>query len=191
MRLPLSDSTNLDVLAGAANGANLLARFVAATAATSGPEVVFLDFRGVQVATSSFLREAVLGFRDFCRRSRPDLYPVVANANTVVLEELADLLQRNRDALVVCSLGEGETAQRARVVGTLEDKQRVTLRAVLEAGEADAATLAKLFEKQDPIGVTGWNNRLAALAAKGILRDVRGGRSKRFRPVVEGLSLGT
>src|SRR5262249_41322764 len=150
------------------NGANLLAQLITTSSQASGSTVVFLDFRGIQVATGSFLREAILGFRDFCRRSRPDLYPVVANANDTILEELADLLHGRRDALVICTLAKGEVPGQAKVLGLLEDKQRATLQAVLLAGETDAASLAKQFEKEDAIGVTGWNNRLAFLTAKGI-----------------------
>jgi hypothetical protein len=75
----------------------------------------------------------------------------------------------------------------------LEDAQRRTLAAVLKAGATDASTLAGLPRQDgdpDKIGPTGWNNRLASLAAKGILRETRRGRTKTYRLTVEGLTLG-
>jgi hypothetical protein len=47
-----------------------------------------------------------------------------------------------------------------------------------------APELAKL-RPDDNIGTTAWNNRLATLAAKGMLKEVRNGRAKLFSPVME------
>ena len=52
------------------------------------PEPAFLDFSGVDAATSSFLRESVLGYRDALRMRRSRLYPVISNADEGVEEEL-------------------------------------------------------------------------------------------------------
>jgi hypothetical protein len=43
------------------------------------PTLALLDFSGVAVATASFLRESVIGFRDYARQALPNIYPVVAN----------------------------------------------------------------------------------------------------------------
>jgi hypothetical protein len=67
----------------------------------------------------------------------------------------------------------------------LDEKQRVTLEAVVDAKEADAGTLQHRFRKSDEIGITGWNNRLAALVAKGLLIETQKGRGKLYRPVLE------
>jgi hypothetical protein len=190
MRLRVLELGNVHVLAGAAHGAVVLSRLVAQVHRTAVPTTIALDFAGVTVATSSFLRECVLGFRDYCRRSQPDLHPVVANLNETVLEELRDLLKDRRQALVCCALDGGGAIVDARVEGVLEEKQIVTLDAVLASGEADAASLADRFTSTDKIGLTGWNNRLASLAAEGILIEARVGRAKKYRPVVEDLRRG-
>jgi len=52
------------------------------------PEQLFLDFSGVQIATASFLRESVFAFRDAIRRRRSNFYPVIANAESAVEDEL-------------------------------------------------------------------------------------------------------
>jgi hypothetical protein len=189
MRFVIRDLADEGVLAGSSAGAQLLQTLVAKSAGTQA-RVVLLDFAGVQVATGSYLREAVLGFRDHCRRSVSGLVPVVANASAVVREELNDLLVRTRDALVICDLDSSGQVTRAQVLGALEEKQSLALRLVIDRGETDAPNLASSVS-DDRIGSTGWNNRLAALAARGILTETRRGRLKRYRPVVENLQHGS
>jgi hypothetical protein len=190
MNISLSGLAECDILAGSANGAEILSRMVAQVNRVTAPTVIVLNFAGVSVATASFLRECVLGFRDYCRRSQPNLYPVVANLEDAVAEELQYLLQTRREALVACTLKSGGRPAKPQVIGTLEEKQRLTLDAVLELEEADAGTLAERFGAAEKIGVTGWHNRLASLVTGGILMEVRSGRAKRYRPVLEGLTHG-
>jgi hypothetical protein len=191
MKLSLSSFARSGVLAGSSNGAEILSQLVAQVNRVSTPTVVVLDFAGISVATGSFLRECVLGFRDYCRRSQPNLYLVVANLEDTVIEELQYLLQSKREALVACTLTPNGRATQPQILGTLEEKQRLTLEAVLAVEEADAGMLSERFGSTEKIGVTGWNNRLASLAASGILMEVRHGRSKRYRPILEGLSYGS
>jgi hypothetical protein len=190
MRLSLYECAGGGVLAGAANGATVLSRLISRVTRLANPTVVALDFSDVTVATGSFLRECVLGFRDYCRRSQPNLYPIIANLDDAVLEELQDLLKHRRQALVCCELGGDDQITAPRVEGVLEEKQVLTLDAVLAAGETDATSLAERFAATEKIGPTGWNNRLASLVAEGILMEARSGRAKRYRPVVEGLKRG-
>jgi hypothetical protein len=56
---------------------------------------------------------------------------------------------------------------------------------VKEAKEVDATTLARAYEVKEGIQVTGWNNRLTSLAAKGLLMEIKRGRSKVYRTVLE------
>lgn len=190
VRLLLHQIGQNEVLAGAANGSAVLSLLVAQVHKVTSATVAALDFGGVSVATGSFLRECVLGFRDYCRRSQPDLYPVAANLNELVLEELRYLLRQERKPIVCCDLTEGGLVVAPRVEGVLEEKQLLTLNAVIAAGETDAGTLAEQFSSTEKISVTGWNNRLASLAAEGLLIETRSGRTKRYRPVVEGLQSG-
>lgn len=156
-------------------------------------EILFLDFNGIEAATGSFLREAVLGLRDSDQIASRNLAVIVANPSDLVAEELGELLSRLRDVILCCRLDAEGTSTNPFLIGVLEDAQRRALAAVLKVGPTDAATLAGLPREDgdpDKIGVTGWNNRLASLAAKGILRETRRGRTKTYRPTVEGLTLG-
>ncbi len=176
------------ILAGAAEGANALAKLIALVTKFVAPTTLLLDFRQINVATSSYLREAILGFRDYCRNSRPELYPVICNLGPKVREELEALLKLKGDALVAAEVNAGRVIT-ATVVGKLEEKQRITLLAVLHAKRADAVSLSRQ-DQQENLGPTAWNNRLASLSAKGILRETQAGRGKIYEPVVEALCYG-
>jgi hypothetical protein len=191
MILRIRNIVDDNVLAGAAKGVLALTGLINAYGQGDDSSLVILDFREVHVATGSFLRESVLGFRDYCRRRQPPAAVVIANADAIVSEELRNLLQALGDALVACELTPSGKQRDAHVLGPLEEKQRVTLGAVLRLGAADARALHERFGRAEKIGVTGWNNRLAALVQKGILVEEREGRTKRCRPVIQELRYGS
>ncbi len=175
-----------EVLAGALSGQALFRALLDHTPSKpTAPQIVFLDMDGVAVATSSLLRESVLAYREHLRRHRPLLYPVVANANAAVDEELEAVLDAlGAGALIACTLASDGSVTNPRLVGKLDPKQDVTYQQVLARGETDARELER--EQQDRVSVTAWNNRLAALAALGVVVEVNHGRAKRYRPVLAG-----
>lgn len=173
------------ILAGALLGQKVFAAMIAATTPPTEPEVLFIDFSGVNVATVSFLRDSVLAYRNHARSHWTTVYPVITNLSPSVLEELAYFVNNTRDALVVCSGSD------VRVLGRLEEKQEFTLRAVIKEREVDAPTLAARYRKNGPASPTAWNNRLVALSMKGLLIELSSGRSKRYRPVLDRLRYGT
>jgi antitoxin component HigA of HigAB toxin-antitoxin module len=186
MKLPMFElAGDLAILAGAVPGKNLLARMIAEIQRRAEPTPLFLDFTGVEVATNSFLRESIIGIRDYCRSANTNLYPVIANANDIVVEELRTLLEDHGEAMITCQLDEQGNASNATVVGVLEEKQAITLEAVKTLKRADAQALREKFKRTDKIGITGWNNRLASLAEKGLLMALKKGRVKYYQPVLE------
>ncbi|MFN2511728.1 MAG: hypothetical protein ABR568_09830 [Pyrinomonadaceae bacterium] len=174
-----------NVLAGAIPGKSMLGKLITAVRPPTAPEPVLLSFDRVDVATGSFLRESVFGFRDYCTKTQPNLYPVVANANEVIVDELEFLLRLSGDALFTCIVDEHGKVESSHIIGQLNDKQRLTFDAVLEAREADATTLQRKYGQTEQIQITGWNNRLSSLVVKGILMEIKKGRSKVYRPVLE------
>ena len=173
------------VLAGETQGKEMLAKLITVVKRSDAPEPVLLDFAKVETATSSFLRESILGLRDYCTKTQPNLYPVVANANEVILDELEFLLNVYGDAFLTCELNKQGKVTASRIVGRLNEKQQLTFDAVLEAREADAGTLESKYRESEQIQITGWNNRLSSLVAKGILMEIKKGRGKVYRPVLE------
>ncbi len=185
MRHKLIDlMSSQSVLSGAIPGRKLLSMLIEATPSCEVPMPVFLDFSGIQVATASFLREAVIGFRDYARQSLRNVYPAVANLPPPVAEELDFFVRARGDALWSCELDAEDTVVSARLIGELDPAQRSTFDAALELGTITAPELAARFADQR-IGPTAWNNRLSALATKGLLVERKQGKSKSFSPLLE------
>jgi hypothetical protein len=173
------------VLSGVHSGRKLFAQLVAHAAPPSQDEVAYLDCAGVRVATGSFLRESILAFRDYARTTLPNLYPVVANPAEAVVEELDFLLKHRKDALWICQLDSAGQASQASIIGELDVGHRATFEMVAALRTASAPDLAQRGD--GAIGPTAWNNRLAYLAARGLLIERRVGKSKTFTPVLETL----
>lgn len=171
-------------LAGSAMGRQMLAQMIEKTRPMVEPTIALLDFVDVDIATGSFLREAVMGFRDFCRNASGMIYPVVTNANATIEEELATYLRGRNDAIWACSLSSKGQATDPHILGELDTSQMSTIQLIGQHHPISAPELAKL-RPDDKIGTTAWNNRLATLSAKGMLKEVRHGKTKLFSPVME------
>ena len=163
-----------------------MAALLRAVPTVAEPEPFFLDFAGAPPATGSFLRECVLGFRKYVRAQGLPVYPVVANASGATIEELTHLLEMLSDALPTCLLDADDRVTEPRIIGALDAAQQRTLDAVIEAGSATATALAEKFS-DEKVGTTAWNNRLVALAQKGLLIERTEGRAKTYEPVLKGL----
>jgi hypothetical protein len=185
MKISIRELANGDgrVLAGAITGRRIFTKLLECTdKEPPTPKPLFLDFAGVDVATASFLRETILAFRNTVRLKHSKFYPIIANANEVVADELAVLLDLRGDVLMLCSLDEKDQPHEPRLLGDLDPKQRITFELVQEREETNAAELYKQCD--DKIEPTAWNNRLAALAGLGIIVELSQGRSKRYRPLL-------
>jgi hypothetical protein len=118
--------------------------------------------------------------RELLRTRGSQLYPVFANLTPPVSDSLADFLRSARDAVFVCDLSSSGAVTNAHLVGELEAKQSLTFDAVQRLGTVTATELAQKYRGPEEVGVTAWNNRLAALAAKGLLMEFRQGRGKAY-----------
>lgn len=185
MQLSLHDLMDgQDVLFSAALGRACLAKLLAQVVEPDMPSPLFLDFDRVTSATVSFLREGPLALREHLRSKGSNLYPAFANLNPAVADSLADFLISTRDALFACNLDTDGSVTNPRLVGQLDAKQQLTFEAVEQLGTATAPELAQQYEGPEPVGVTAWNNRLATLAAKGLLMESQKGRSKAYTPTL-------
>lgn len=187
MKIDLLELCGTPVLAGALSGRTTLNRLLDATASEANtPEPVFLDFSGIEVATASFLRESVLAFRDIVRGRRSHYYPIVANASEVVQDELIELLKPRGGVLMTCALTDAGVVNGSTLLGELDPKQRMTFELVCERGETDAGALMREYGESEGVKhTTAWNNRLASLAALGLIVELSQGRAKRYRPLFE------
>lgn len=186
MQIDMKKVTGSSILAGVSNGKNVLTKLLAATVQEPlEPEPVFFDFARVDVATASFLRESVLMFRNVVRSQRSNFYPVIANANPDIRDELHELVDGQRsDVLIACSRSESGTVSDVTLIGELEPVQRRTFDLVRDLGETDASELMRAHGATDrTTRTTAWNNRLASLAFLGLLVEVSQGRTKRYKPL--------
>jgi hypothetical protein len=184
MQLKLRALAEIPVLSGAQSGRSMLGKLLEAVATEPvEPEPLFLDFAGVYVATSSYLRESVIALRDIIRGRHSRLYPVIANANETVSEELLEVLKSRGSAIMACKLGAEGAVTEAAPLGELDPKQGITFRLVSEGGTTDAAQLMRQHGAAEGIRQTAWNNRLAALATLGLVVELSEGRAKRYRPL--------
>lgn len=140
--------------------------------------VDFLD----TTATGSFFSQAIFPLRDYARSLNQ--YLVLSNLNTETKLELAWLLGVISDAFLMCETDKKGIISNVTWIGGLDEKQWSILSAVSALGGVDATTLSKEF-KEDHIGITGWNNRLASLSEKGLLIESKSGRSKIYKSVIK------
>lgn len=172
------------ILTGSLAGRKVLSDLIAAIQPAAETEIVFLDFTDINVATSSFLRECVVGFRDFARSGSSNLYPVVTNASPAVAEELEFFARQRGDVFWSCQRNAEGHLSNISLVGELEPVLRITFDHIKRLGAATAPQLAALSD-DEKIGPTAWNNRLSSLAAKGLVIERRVGKTKSFAPLLE------
>ena len=174
------------VLGGANTGRLHKERLLGNVAAEpSAPAVAFLDFAGVEIATASWVREAVIGFRDCLRGRRSNWYPVVSGLAVDVREEFLILLRQRSDVLLECDRYEDGELRGAAPLGILDEKQRMTFELVNSHLETDAGELMRAYGKQEGTRhQTAWNNRLSGLATQGLVAEISRGRSKRYRTLL-------
>ena len=95
------------------------------------------------------------------------------------------LLGSRGDALILCTVDGNGHCSNPRLLGDLEAKQKATF-ALVQRGETDAAQLMKEHGNAEGVKQTAFNNRLAALAVLGLIKEVSEGRIKRYRPLLNG-----
>ena len=73
------------------------------------------------------------------------LYPVIANANQSVMDELTMLLQLRKDAFVVCSCDANDTVRGPWILGVVDGKQQDALLEVLERWQVGSEWLGPVL----------------------------------------------
>ena len=159
----------------------MLGKMLGVIAEPGEPALLFVDFDGIEIATASFLRESLLKFRDVIRSNGSTLYPVAANLNDYVVDDLRVLVDASGAPMMTCRLSVEGRATNPRLIGTLDPKQKLTFDLVNAAGETDASTLMRNDASGEVVGQTAWNNRLAVLASLGLIIEIPQGRAKRYR----------
>lgn len=184
MRVRLKElSKNTLHLAGATNGEQHLRRIVEGLDAED--ETVLLDFTGIESATSSYLKAVVFGFFDGAQRNDgvkvKSAFPVLVCLPEVVREEVSHLASLAVRQIVEGLKVRGEEVLVATLHGKLDGALETTLNALLVKGAATATDLHAAAGNEPAI--TAWNNRLADLYAKRLVRRRRVGKQWIYEPI--------
>ena len=183
MKFDIASLAGTAILSGAPSGRALFARLIAMLPEEpEAPELILLDFGNVEVATGSFLRESVLGFRNFVRGRKSNFYPVITNASANVADEIFEVVHPRGDVLMTCTTDDDGSVLRCRPVGKLDPMQQLTFDLVKRHGETSATKLMEI-ESSD-VKATAWNNRLASLSNLGLIFEQSRGRAKTYRPII-------
>lgn len=165
--------------------------------------MVVIDFVGVEHTNTSYIKNG-LYWLNVCGRAfasgdapagpqvdtwhvRPlPIIPAVANLAEEVREAIDEVFYIRGAACLEVLAMEGETIQRARLLGGLESKLVLSLQQLCRHGsEATAADLHAAYSANDDIGVTAWNNRLAELHAALLVVRRRQGKFWHYKPITK------
>lgn len=184
IRLGIVEIAGAESLAGAGPGLQLMSKLIAALPPPqSEPQVIFLDARGAEMITASYMREAFFGLRTWIRKERPDLYPVIANAASAIVEDIA-IVAAARGPILTCALDRRGKVSAVQLVGQLDPKARLAFECVNKLRETTVRDLVERQFAEDAAKPTAWNNRLAALVELGLVIETTAGRTNVYRPVV-------
>lgn len=184
--ISLSASTGRTELAGASDGAAWYQDARSLFDAVHHGAFV-LDFTGIRIATVSWLREAVIALLRYAATMKPDLVVVASNLSDLVREELQVALDATGTVMIEAATSSTEELVNPTLLGHLDQALSETLTVVAGEQSFDAPFVCKALPH---VGASAANNRLASLEAKNILRSHRTGRSRVYRPVLEGLRYG-
>lgn len=177
--LPLREFTaEFPTLTGVDRARLLLAKLIAWTAHESPKGTLIIDFTGIADASASFLREAILAFRDYVRAYQPELFPVLANIAASVREELDTLLKARGEAMPACRIDDAGKAVDADIVGALEPSLSQTLDMIRARGPL------ALSDLPEETKATTWSNRLASLIRQGFIVPIPEPNKRLYRYVL-------
>jgi hypothetical protein len=184
-RIGMFDLFGTDLLAGASDGRAAFKALLEKTQVEpEGPTPLVIDFDGISVATASYLREAVFTLKTFLRTANSKFYLIVANAKLTVVEELGVIAGARGENLLVATISSDGKVENQRIIGQLDPKQASTFERVNRLGRTTAGDMNRMFGEADGVSApTVWNNRLASLAAAGLILEFAQGRSKFYQPL--------
>lgn len=183
-------------LTGATVGEQHRARIAAALLKKmkqSDQVIVILDFAGVDFATASYFKSAILGLaREVVHcstRSEVSVFPVVHNLSEDLREELAIVCRSERFPCLEVT----RRSQRGLVAGRLYGEIDISLKRTLQLLRSLAPGTAALLAEQSPdekVNVTAWNNRLAELFCLRLATRFKEGRFWKYEPVMKEITYG-
>lgn len=155
-------------------------------ATPSAPEIVILDFAGVESATASYLKRLLAPFfapPTDAGAFKAEVFPIATRVeHSDLREDLQDYLAGKGLALIEADTPAGKPKFR-QLLGRLD---RAALETFEELRELKTTTAAQLYERhrKETTNQTAWNNRLAQLVALRVAHRIRDGRFWIYQPTV-------
>ncbi len=148
-------------------------------------QLVVVDFGQMEICTASAIRELLLPTWKWLREN--GCMGIIGNTDEATLDEIKLVADTSKQPFI-CARFHDKTLEGPVVYGQLEEKMALTLRLVLDSGEADAKAIHQLA--RDNTQVTVWNNRLAALEDFGLLSRRKVSKTKFYFPILKGMTYG-
>lgn len=185
MRLPLRTLTNgTSHLAGATAGEQLFQTVLERLQFED--EIVLLDFSGIESATASYLKALLFAFlgesqgRQIVANWKP-AFPVLVCLPEVVREEVSVLASLAARQIVEGLQVRGDEVLVGVLHGKLDPALENTLSVLVSRGAATATELHTAAGSEPAI--TAWNNRLADLYGKRLVKRRRVGKQWIYEPI--------
>jgi hypothetical protein len=156
-------------------------------ATPSTPQIVNLDFSGIESASSSYLKRLLSPFfppPNDASMPKMEAFPVATRVeHSDLREELEDYLAGKGLALVEADTLAGKPKFR-HLLGRLDGAAMETFN---ELRKLKTTTAVQLYERHrdETTNQTAWNNRLAHLVAKRVAHRIRDGRFWIYEPTVK------
>jgi hypothetical protein len=145
--------------------------------------LVRLDFRGVEDVSASWIAAALLPLLPWSALPEHELFPVLTGIGQEAhWADEFDLVANHAHAVFVAAPEPPERGH--RIIGSLDEALVTTMRLVERHGEVTGAGLKRLCPGE-PIGATGWSNRLKDLHTKRLLRRSTRGREQVYTMAME------
>lgn len=169
-------------LAGAEAGRHVREAILRRASAAAEPMVLLIDFHECEVATASWLREALVTVLAESRSRELHLYIAITQASQDILDELAIVLEHTGEVITEVVF-RGEALHLARIRGDLEIAQWDTFKTLCEDG---CSSGSELYRKLGTLTAPAWNNRLASLHDKRLVASIKSGRNRIYQTLFEG-----
>ncbi len=183
-KIKVREITGLDTLAGKSGGLRDFPKFMAAVEDAPEGSTVILDWRGVEIATSSYLGATFVHLLKMTMAGDLDRYLVLTGLNRTCLDELKLALELPGLVALLGSVGKNGTIESLQIFGKLEPPYVQTFAEVQKANGVSASELhERPARTQIAIGKTGWINRLSNLHRLRLVRKQKIGREFVFKAV--------
>jgi hypothetical protein len=183
-RIKVREITGSDTLAGKCGGSRDFLKLMAAVEDSPEGSTVILDWTGVEVATASYFGATFVRLLRMTMAGDMDRYLVLTGLNRTCLDELKLALELQGLVALLGDRGKNGAIESLQFFGTMEPAYVQTFAEVQKARGVSASELHKRqVPTHNPIGKTGWINRLSNLHRLRLVRKQKVGREFVFKPV--------